>query len=291
MMEPPKGILYTKTLPDPSFDDLWNQIVLAPGEKKRLVNQIVLEFTARKHANAAAVPLHGVLLLAGPPGTGKTSLAKGAASQASHVLKGAKFQFAQVEPHALTSAQLGKSQQAVHGLLRGPIKELASQGPTVILLDEVETLATNRSRLSLEANPVDVHRATDALLAGLDLLATEHRDLIFLATTNFEAALDPAFFSRADFVMRVPLPDKAAREAILQNTFEALGKKWPGIKALGRDGKLSMLGQVSEGLDGRQIAKAVLAACAADDATAVDPGKLSAEQLRNHFLSMRGKPK
>ena len=91
----------------------------------------------------------------------------------------------EVEPHALASSSLGKSQKAVQELLGQTVSELASQYPLIVLLDEVETLAADRSRMSLEANPVDVHRATDAVLAQLDHLAARHDNLLFLATSNF----------------------------------------------------------------------------------------------------------
>jgi AAA+ superfamily predicted ATPase len=99
--------------------------------------------------------------------TGKTSLAKAAASRAAKMLSN-KVQFIEVEPHNLTSGSLGKTQRDTHNFLTGTIAEHAKQGPLIVLLDEVETLAVDRQRLSLEANPIDVHRATDAVLAALD---------------------------------------------------------------------------------------------------------------------------
>ena len=44
--------------------------------------------------------------------------------------------------------------------------------------------------MSMEANPVDVHRATDAVLTQLDQLAAQHPQLLFLATSNFVGAID-----------------------------------------------------------------------------------------------------
>ena len=55
--------------------------------------------------------------------------------------------------------------------------------------------------MSMDANPIDVHRATDAVLVQLDVLAESHPNLLFLATSNFPQALDSAFISRCDLVL------------------------------------------------------------------------------------------
>ena len=69
------------------------------------------------------------------------------------------------------------------------------------MLDEVETLAADRSKMSMEANPVDIHRATDAVLVQLDMLAEQNPQLLFVATSNFPQAVDSAFTSRCDLVL------------------------------------------------------------------------------------------
>lgn len=102
---------------------------------------------------------------------------------------------------------MGITHRAVAELFSQTISELASSGPTIVLLDEVETLAVDRSKLSLDANPVDIHRATDAVLVQLDILAESHKNLLFIATSNFPEAVDSAFVSRCDLVLEVPLPN------------------------------------------------------------------------------------
>ena len=195
-----KGIHSVTKLPTKVFADQWDKIFVPDETKTRLLCQGVLEFTLRGVVSPTSVPLHGIILLAGPPGTGKTSLARGLANRIAESLKGPSFSFVEVEPHALASASLGRSQQSVRDLLQKTVAELAIGGPLIVLLDEVETLAPDRRRLSLEANPVDVHRATDAVLASVDLLAAQHPELLFIATTNFHEAVDDAFLSRADHV-------------------------------------------------------------------------------------------
>lgn len=130
---------------------------------------------------------------------------------------------------------MGKTQRAVADLFSQSIAESAAVGPTIVLLDEVETLAADRTKLSLKANPVDVHRATDAVLVQLDMLAEQHPHLLFVATSNFPQAVDSAFLSRCDMVMEVPLPGKDACKQILVDCLKGLAKTFPII------GKLSVV--------------------------------------------------
>ncbi len=202
-LEPSKGIQRARRLPDPNLAALWNSIVIEEAVKDRLVSQAMLNFTLRPVVDRSVIPLHGVILLIGPPGTGKTSLARGLANRTAQSFKGSDFRLLEVDPHSLTSSAMGKTQKAVSELFSQSIAEAAANGPTIVLLDEVETLAADRSKMSLEANPIDVHRATDAVLVQLDALAEAHTNLLFVATSNFPEAVDAAFTSRCDLVMTI----------------------------------------------------------------------------------------
>jgi AAA+ superfamily predicted ATPase len=116
---------------------------------------------------------------------------------------------------------LGESQRGVARLFERTLPDLARRGrPTIVLLDEVESLAVSRAGASLETNPVDVHRATDAVLAGVDQVARDCPNVTFVATTNNEAGVDAAFLSRADLVEEIGLPSVEALALILRDTFE-----------------------------------------------------------------------
>jgi SpoVK/Ycf46/Vps4 family AAA+-type ATPase len=273
-----KGILSYIKLPQNDLAEQWEKIIVAEEVKNRLLSQAILEFTVRGKVSYASVPLHGVILLVGPPGTGKTSLARGLANRVAESLSGA-VHFIEVEPHALASAVLGRSQQAVRDLLQKTVAEYATHGPLIVLLDEVETLASDRRRMSLEANPVDVHRATDAVLASLDHLAANHPQLLFIATTNFPEAVDTAFVSRADLVEFIDNPDKEACRAILGDTLSALAECWPKIARLMQSKQFETAVNECGGLDGREIRKAVVTACASSKDVALDPNLLSFEEL------------
>lgn len=275
-----KGILDLRNLPSPEFDELWERIILPDDIKNQLKAQVLLEMVMRTQITSkAAVPLHGIILLFGPPGTGKTSIAKGVASAAIGALNGAKVKFIEVEPHTLSSSALGKSQREIRRFLEDVVTEYAKQGPLIVLLDEVETLVSDRSKMSMEANPVDVHRATDAMLAGLDSLAAKFPQLLFIATSNFEGAIDPAFISRADLVIKIDKPTRAACEFILKDTLGAIAEKWKDVKKIISDAKFPKVVDEAVGLDGRQIRKAVLGALTLDIETVLNPNKLTIQLL------------
>lgn len=274
------GVLDSRSLPDDDFIALWDAIIIEQKTKERLLSQAVLNFTLRPRVNRATIPLHGIILLVGTPGTGKTSLARGLAARVAGSLPSVgPFFYIEVEPHALASSALGKSQKAVTDLLGTTIAERAAIGPLVVLLDEVETLATDRSKLSMEANPVDVHRATDAVLAQLDHLAAQYSNLLFIATSNFPQAIDAAFLSRADLIQTIDMPGPDACRKILESTITELSKEFPQVVNILSRPEFIEVVEACNGLDGRRIRKLFATACSFDKSTALDPNRLTVKDL------------
>jgi len=279
MDDRPKGIQKIRKLPDAALGALWDSIVIDEDMKQRLLSQAVLNFTMRGKVPRTVIPLHGVIMLTGLPGTGKTSLARGLAHRVATSFKGGNFKLLEVEPHSLASAAHGKTQRAVTDLFAQSIAEAAASSPTIVLLDEVETLAADRAKLSLEANPVDVHRATDAVLVQLDALAEEHPNLLFVATSNFPQAVDEAFLSRCDLILEVPLPDSAACRRILKDCLAGLAGAYPATGRLADARGIDEVAAACVGLDGRAIRKMVANALASDPETAMNPERVTMTAL------------
>lgn len=258
---------------------MWDSIVLDQCIKDQLIGQAIVNFTVRQKVSRTVLPLHGTILLVGEPGTGKTSLARGLAHKAAEVFDSTAFHLLEVDPHALGSAMMGNTQKAVNALFGQTIAESAMAGPTIVLLDEVETLAADRGKLSLQANPVDVHRATDAVLVQLDMLAESHKNLLFVATSNFPQAVDQAFTSRCDLVLEIPPPNAQACQQILSSCLTELGSTFNAIGKLPTAAGFDKLVQEVQGLDGRAVRKIIGSALTLRKKVAVDPNELTMQDL------------
>ena len=278
----PPGVLSMHVLPAEHHDRDWDAIITPREVKERLLAQALLVLQhGRKLSMLAGLP-HGLIVLAGPPGTGKTTMARGLAQVAALALaREGSTTLLEINPHAFPSDMLGESQRNVTRLLAETVPEIAARRPfTVVLIDEVESFAVSRSAASFEANPVDVHRATDAVLLGIDEIAKKLPAVLFVTTTNFIQAVDGAFLSRADLVMQFALPDRETIAKILENAIGELAVQWPALLPLAQDtARVGELAGLCVGWDGRRIRKLVLAALAQRLEVARDPSKLGWEDF------------
>jgi SpoVK/Ycf46/Vps4 family AAA+-type ATPase len=278
----PRGIASVHALPAGHHDGPWDSIVVPPGTKERLLGTALLPLLHSDRLAAMPSPPSGLIILAGPTGTGKTTLARGLAQAAALAVahRGATT-FIEVDPHALPSELLGESQRNVVRLLRDVIPELARGRPhVVVLIDEVDSFAVRRDLASFETNPVDVQRATDAVLTGIEHLAAVLPGAVVVTTTNLLSAVDTAFISRADLVLELDVPGFAARVQIVAAALADLALRWPVLRDLAADEQLHAdLASCTGEWDGRRLRKLPLRALGADPALARDPAGLAAGHL------------
>ena len=284
-----EGVVALTELPDPAWETRWTHIVTAPGVKERLLNLTLFALRHRAALDPVRLPVHGLIVLAGPPGTGKTTLAGGLADRAARELGGSGVLFVEIDAHAFPSQLLGESQRSVSRLFERTLPDLAARGrPTIVLLDEVEALAVSRGGASLETNPVDVHRATDAVLEGVDEVARRCPNVLFVATTNLRSGVDEAFLSRADVVEDIGLPNAEAVAVILRDTLEQVTHA-DGIDARA----LRRLAEacVESGLDARRVRKLVLRAIASRWELALEPARVRLDDIDTVLREDAGRPR
>lgn len=150
----------------------------------------------------------GGVLLYGPPGCGKTHLARATAGEV-------KAGFLTVGINDILDSYLGQSERNIHDLFA----TARGQRPCVLFLDEVDALAANRRDLRQSAGRQTINQLL-AEMDGVDQQANE--GLLLLAATNAPWHLDPAFLrpGRFDRIIFVPPPDAGARAAILRVLLE-----------------------------------------------------------------------
>ena len=267
-------------MPDPAYAGLWDSIVVDASIKDRLLRATALNLRLRTHLPFETTALHGLILLYGPPGTGKTTLGRGLAHELAKITAGRQARLVEINPHGLMSAEHGESQRAVTQLLTEHVPSLGDDGmATVVLLDEVESMAVARSEASLAANPADVHRATDAVLAALDSNTAEFPNLVFVATSNFVGALDEAFLSRVDVHIHVPAPDLPGIVEILKHALRSMAPAFARLGELARDPQLGEVARCLVGADGRRVRKTIMEAMLGRHETVLDPGDTTIDDL------------
>ena len=127
-------------LPAAGGDEYWDRIYVPEETKRRLFNYARFTLTRRKTFSLVGLPVHGIALLRGKPGTGKSSLVRGLAQRLVEEVFDGELMFAEVNAHALPSQMLGDSQRNTANLFERALPELAEKGhPMVVLIDEIDT--------------------------------------------------------------------------------------------------------------------------------------------------------
>lgn len=199
--------------------------------KERIQQSFLLPLQNPELRRAYGARLRGGLLLWGPPGCGKTFLARAIAGELG-------AQFVPVGLHQILDMWMGNSEKQLHALF-----EMARRNtPCVLFFDEVDAIGHSRMNLGRSA----IRNVVAQLLSELDGVDTSNEGIFVVGATNQPWDVDPALRrpGRFDRTMLVLPPDELARTAIFRYNLEN--------RPLG-DVRYSDLARMTEGLSGADI--------------------------------------
>ncbi|WWC66819.1 uncharacterized protein I206_100726 [Kwoniella pini CBS 10737] len=217
-----------RTLPSTELDGLWQTLVYADNLKTRLLNFCYsTTYFSENNIDFNMIAWNRVILLHGPPGTGKTSLCRALAQKISIRMRDSypRSKLIEINSHSLFSKWFSESGKLVQKLFDTITREVDNEEQFVVLMiDEVESLTAARSAAMTGNEPSDSLRVVNALLTQLDKLRTR-KNVLVMTTSNLVDAIDEAFMSRVDMVELVPLPPPEAIYYILKGCIEEMMSK------------------------------------------------------------------
>ncbi len=171
--------------------------------KEEVRMKIILPLRQPDLFKAYGKKIGGGILLYGPPGCGKTYLARATAGEVN-------AGFLAVGINDVLEMWIGQSEKNLHALF----EQARANRPCVLFFDEVDALGANRADLLKSGG----RQIINQFLSELDGVTDSNEGVLILAATNTPWHLDPAFRrpGRFDRILFVPPPDAPARAAILR---------------------------------------------------------------------------
>jgi SpoVK/Ycf46/Vps4 family AAA+-type ATPase len=171
------------------------------GDQEDEIQKIVKAIEHRDYLAEIGLREIGKLLFVGPPGTGKTSAARGLAHELD-------LPFVEVKLSMITSQYLGETAKNVEKVF-----EVAKRlSPCILFMDEFDFVAKTRRSDEHAA----IKRAVNTLLKSIDEVSLIQDDVLLIGATNHPDQLDSAAWRRFDEIVSFPKPDRQMRADILR---------------------------------------------------------------------------
>jgi SpoVK/Ycf46/Vps4 family AAA+-type ATPase len=181
-------------------DMTMDQLVLT-SEQEAEIQKVVKAIEHRDYLARIGLREIGKLLFVGPPGTGKTSVARALASELD-------LPFVEVKLSMITSQYLGETAKNVEKVF-----EVATRlSPCILFMDEFDFVAKTRGSDEHAA----IKRAVNTLLKSIDEVSLIDDEVLLIGATNHPDQLDAAAWRRFDEIVNFPKPDSGMRADILR---------------------------------------------------------------------------
>lgn len=193
------SLTFLATPPKCRLEDL-----VFPEETSRAIAELLEDQEFHEALLEAGLPARSRLILYGPPGCGKTSVA--------HALAGKLgMKFICISMAETVGSHMGESEKNIEQAFR-----YGSQNRCVMLLDEFDSIGTQRQEAAQSADLCN-NRTVNAVLTCLE----NHRPLgLLVACTNFFEMLDPAIKRRFDLTLEVPAASRQALRKIAESVIQ-----------------------------------------------------------------------
>jgi len=175
--------------------------IVLTDEQEREIHKLVKAIEHREYLASIGLREIGKLLFVGPPGTGKTSVARALASKLG-------LACVEVKLSMITSQYLGETAKNVEKTF-----EVAKRlSPCILFIDEFDFVAKTRSSDEHAA----IKRAVNTLLKSIDEVSLIRDEVLLIGATNHPDQLDAAAWRRFDEIVNFPKPDAGMRADILR---------------------------------------------------------------------------
>ncbi|XP_075216362.1 pachytene checkpoint 2 protein isoform X2 [Lycorma delicatula] len=235
-------------LPTVEFEGLWENLIYDSNIKDILLNYVnSIMFYSEHNVDKNIITWNRLVLLHGPPGTGKTSLCK-ALAQKLTVRLGNRFihgELIEINSHSLFSKYFSESGKLVMQMFEKITEHVADEKALIfVLIDEVESLTLSRKNTFSGNDPSDSVRVVNTILTQLDKLK-RYSNVIIFTTSNITGAIDSAFVDRVDIKQYIGLPSKEAIYSVYKTCVEELVRA--GIIVSSDESKLVSVNRVKKG--------------------------------------------
>ncbi|NXA16045.1 PCH2 protein, partial [Sapayoa aenigma] len=214
-------------LPAAEFHGLWESLIYDTEVKANLLDYVTTTLLfSDKNVDSNLISWNRVVLLHGPPGTGKTSLCK-ALAQKLTIRLSYRYRYGQlieINSHSLFSKWFSESGKLVTKMFQKIQEFVDDQDALVfVLIDEVESLTAARSTFKAGTEPSDAIRVVNAVLTQIDQIK-RYPNVVILTTSNITEKIDMAFVDRADIKQYIGPPSTEAIFRIYLSCLEELMK-------------------------------------------------------------------